>query len=104
MPLRQMGGELSGSHRCTKQAIVNSVGPYKFSTVEFGAARCHISALCWSSGSPQKRLQRNPGKLLAVSVFRRHIWTGTEGTENQTEISLLLMNLVGASRSTGDMA
>src|SRR5579863_10133478 len=104
MPFRQRAGDLAGSQRCRQQAMVSSVGPYRFSTTEFGAAFCHASALCWVSGSPQNRLQRKLGNEFGRRVFLRSMWTGTDGTENQTVSWFRLTNLAGARRSTGDMA
>src|SRR5579872_5569716 len=97
-------GEVLGCQRCTVQAIVNSVGPYRFSTTEFGAAACHCSALARGKGSPQNRLQRSVGRVAGPSKFRFRICAGIDGTENQTVSSFLLMNLLGARRSMGDMA
>jgi hypothetical protein len=68
------------AHRWTKQAIVSSVGPYKFSTTEFGAAACHRSAVSLVSGSPQKRLHRRLG--MDPAGMRSRARTAAEGTEN----------------------
>src|SRR5579871_2752871 len=103
MPLRHIAGERCASQRYRKHAMVSSVGPYKFSSAEFGAAACHSSAERCVSGSPQKRLQRKLGRLFGKSVPRRPICAGTDGTENHTVISLCVMYFVGDSSSTGVM-
>src|SRR5579862_1179670 len=103
MLLRHIAGERCGSQRCRKHAIVSSVGPYRFSSTELGAAACHSSAERCVSGSPQNKLQRNVGKLFGKSVPRRPICAGTDGTENHTVISFCVMYFVGDSSSTGVM-
>ncbi len=70
---RHRSGDSTGFQRCTKHAIVNSVGPYRFSTTEPAAAACQASAQRCVSGLPQKRLQRSVGMLPAASVRRRSI-------------------------------
>ena len=65
-------------------AIVSSVGPYRFSTTEFGAAVAHARAMESGSGSPQKRLHRRVGKAASLSTPSFRIMIATDGTENQT--------------------
>src|SRR4051794_422648 len=72
------------SHRYAVQAIVSSVGPYRFSKVLCAAAQAHASAKSAGRGSPQNRLQRRVGKAPGFSEPRARITNATEGTENHT--------------------
>src|SRR6266581_2742228 len=82
MPCSESAGEHSGSHRYSAQAIVNSVGPYRFSTAAFGAASSHAAAEDTGSGSPQNRLQRKDGNRPGFNIPSCFIKTAVEGTEN----------------------
>src|SRR4051812_8148220 len=82
-PLTRMAGVLDADHRYVLQAMVSSVGPYRFSMTLLGAARFHASASVPSSGSPQNRLHRRLGRLPAVSIPRRATSWIALGTENQ---------------------
>ena len=63
-------------------AIVASVGPYRFSTVELTAAFCQSAAYLAGKGSPQKRLCRKLGKLPGFNSLIFSRTPTTEGTEN----------------------
>ena len=62
--------------------MVASVGPYKFSNSEAGAASCHAWAMVSSSGSPQNKLNRKLGSEFGFSVRIFCMNMITEGTEN----------------------
>src|SRR6266478_383973 len=76
--------------------MVVSVGPYRFSTIELGAASCHAAAYDADKGSPQKRLQRSEGKQFADNNRIRESKPMTEGTENHIVSPLSRMNFAGA--------
>src|SRR5271156_1567034 len=65
-------------------AMVASVGPYRFSRIELGAAACHACARVEESASPQKRLQRRVGNSPGSSIPSFDANIATDGTENQT--------------------
>src|SRR3954465_15940262 len=79
--------------------MVNSVGPNRFSTIEFGAAACHASALARGSGSPQNKLQRRSGMLHRRSELFLIIRAATEGRENHRVRRGAVMKRAGASMS-----
>src|SRR5579862_796656 len=87
--------------RCAKHAMVSSVGPYRFSTTEFGAAACHRSAVSLVRGSPQNRLHRSVG--MDPAGIRSLASTAADGTENQAVSPCALTNRAGASISMGAM-
>src|SRR4051812_25976507 len=62
--------------------MVASVGPYKFSTIDRGAALCHCAARAAGSASPQNRLTRSDGSESAFSPPVRDIIDPSDGTEN----------------------
>lgn len=79
--------------------MVASVGPYRFSTTDADAASCQAWAVAAGSASPQNRLQRSDGRLSGSSAPRRCWSTATDGTENQTVMSLARTNSSGVIRS-----
>ena len=83
---------------------MSSVGPYRFSTIDCGAAACHASALARGSGSPQNRLQRRVGKTPGLSEPFFRISAAIDGTENQTVSCCRSAKRTGASRSSGCIA
>jgi hypothetical protein len=87
LPCTQSAGPVTGSQRNTVQAMVSSVGPYRFSSTECGAAACHACAVPHGSASPQNRLQRSVGILPGARLPRRASTAATDGTENHTVIS-----------------
>src|SRR5215475_12209775 len=64
--------------------MVSSVGPYRFSIAEFGAASAHCRTLSTGKASPQNKLSRNRGYIPGLSTPRRRMNTAVEGTENHT--------------------
>ena len=54
--------------------MVASVGPYQFSTIEFGAALAHSLATSVGSASPQNRLQRSDGNAPGTRSPCSRIW------------------------------
>lgn len=89
----------SASQRCPMQNKVDSVGPYRFSTCEPGAASCQARATPRGRASPQNRLQRKDGMEFGRSRFLRRINCGREGTENHTVNAWLCTKRAGDSRS-----
>src|SRR5436309_7819597 len=83
MPRSQWAGEPRGFHRYSVHAIVNSVGPYRFSSVVFGAASNHAAAEETGSGSPQNKLKRKDGNRPGLNIPSCFIKAAVEGTENQ---------------------
>src|SRR5262245_34484377 len=76
-------------------AIVSSVGPYRFSTADAGAAVAQALATSAGRGSPQNKLQRKDGNTSGFSAPRRRMNTPVEGTENHTVSSASRMNWPG---------
>src|SRR4029077_8234857 len=76
-------------------AIVNSVGPYKFSRMLFGAASNQAVAEDTGKGSPQNKLHRRRGYCPAFSIPSCFMKTATDGTENHNVSSASWMNLPG---------
>src|SRR5436309_7773068 len=85
MPSSDSSIDESASQRYAVQAIVASVGPYRFSTAELGAAVVQSRATSIGSASPQKRLQRSVENASGFSTPRRRMKSAIDGTENQTE-------------------
>src|SRR6266498_3889009 len=79
--------------------MVASVGPYRFSTIELGAAFAQSRATSTGSASPQKRLQRSVGNASGFRTPSRFMNSATDGTENQTERPARRMKSDGLSRS-----
>src|SRR6267154_6609471 len=77
-------------------AIVASVGPYRFSTIECVPAFCHSCAYDVGRGSPQKKLYRREGKVSGSRSFILVKTLITDGTENQAVNALSRMNLAGS--------
>src|SRR3954453_2686654 len=96
-PSSDSAGDLPGSQRYAVQAIVASVGPYRFSTVEYGAASAQSPATSAGSASPQKRLQRSVRNESGFTTPSRRMKRAIEGTENQTERRERWMNSAGLS-------
>src|SRR6266566_7644347 len=91
-PFTHSDSDCSGIQRYVLQAIVSSVGPYRFSSTDWLAALCQASASCCISASPQNRLQRSDGIEPGRSPPRRRATETALGTENQTVIFLRSMN------------
>src|SRR5262249_32948864 len=64
--------------------MVSSVGPYRFSITECGAASAHCRTMSTGNASPQNKLSRNLGYIPGLSPPRRRMNTAVEGTENHT--------------------
>src|SRR5215471_2684884 len=96
---RHREGECSGCQRYELQAIVSSVGPYRFSRVDRSADRCQSSASCRIRASPQNRLQRSDGREPGRNAPRRRATEIALGTENQTVIFLRSMNSARATNA-----
>src|SRR3954453_2502145 len=75
--------------------MVSSVGPYRFSITEFGAARAHWRMISTGSASPQNKLNRNPGYKSGLRTPKRCMNIAVEGTENQTVNRESLTNAPG---------
>src|SRR5271157_2540072 len=78
-------------------AIVASVGPYKFSTMEWLAAACHAAARLAESASPQNRLQRKVGNAPGSNRPSFDANMATDGTENQHVSSFSSIRVAGVS-------
>src|SRR6478672_5719470 len=83
--------------------MVSSVGPYRFSRTELGAAFCHASAALCNRPSPQNKLHLSVGILPGFKNLFFCMIVTREGTENQTVIPCLLMKDAGAKSSIGCM-
>src|SRR5439155_21968481 len=99
IPSSDSAGEVPESQRYAVHAIVASVGPYRFSTVEFGAASTQSRARSAGNASPQKRLQRSVWKASGFSTASRRMKSATDGTENQTDRRERRMNSAGFSKA-----
>ena len=77
------------------QATVNSVGPYRFSRVDRGAAADQAFANSTGSGSPQKRLQRNDSYRFGFRAPNRFMNIPTVGTDVHTVSAFSRMNASG---------
>src|SRR5467141_4515861 len=95
MPSSDSRGDSVECHLYDVQAIVNSVGPYRFSRALFGAAVSQVSAQLIGRGSPQNKLSRSEGKLCGFRVPNCFINAIVEGTENHTVNRLSRMNCAG---------
>src|ERR1017187_2077696 len=77
------------------QAIASSVGPYRFSTMEWGVASDQALATSAGSASPQNMLTRRRGYKPGFNVPNRFMNTAVDGTENQMVRRESLMNRRG---------
>src|SRR6267154_1750302 len=95
IPISASSAERDAFQRYSVHAMVNSVGPYKFSRMLLGAASNHALAEEIGRGSPQNKLHRNRGYCPGFSIPSCFMNTATDGTENHTVNSASWMNLPG---------
>src|SRR5882762_10019040 len=75
--------------------MVSSVGPYRFSIMEFGAASAQALTTSTGRASPQNRLRRTDGYIPGLRVPSFFMKTAVDGTENQVVNCDCRMNFPG---------
>ena len=97
-PNSHSAGDFLEFHLYPEMAIVASVGPYKFSIIDFGAAFSHFLTNISGSASPQNAEYLRLEMFLFLSWLDLIIFIPKDGTENQHVILYLFINLDGLKK------